>query len=205
MNDRMIGIIATVDQNGLYQVGDQVPWGNTPGKTDLKYDNEHFHLITRQVVPAGKKNVIVAGYETAKSLAMHPFKDCRTIVLMNPVSLQRVNQGRSGDQVIYAEKTAEQALRRAIAWKDCGHVFFVGTGAGITSDILRLKLCNCAFVTIVKCDAFALSRIKDEPFYAKSLLEDSTFAGMRREITAEVEDMWETTPVELEFRNYKKA
>lgn len=205
MNNRMIGIIATLDENGLHEIGNQVPWGNIPGKTAFRYDNERFHIIARMMAPAGKRNVVVTDHETAKAMVMYPFEGCRTIVLARNLNLNRINYGRREDKVIYTARNPEQALDLALSWKNCGHVLFAGVGFGAVSHMLRTKLCNCAFVTVVKCDTFARSPFKDEPFHARFMLDDAAFLGMERTTTSLVDDMWDDEPVELEFRNYEKV
>lgn len=206
MNDRMIGIIATVDQNGLYAIGDSLPWSTPLGTTHLKRDAERFNLVTKRTAPEGKVNTVIVGYDTAQALGMHPFKGRRLIVLSDRVDLQAINKERNESTKIYAARSARQAIRLASGWSDSGHIFFAGGAPGIWLDALCTGLCTCAFVTILKCDAFQLSPLQDEPFRAPDILYDETFVNMKRdEGLPVIEDRWEDSSVELEFRNYEKA
>lgn len=210
MKNRMIGIIGAVDQNGIYSIDDEgpsdkLPWGNGLGKTHLKWDAERFALLTKRTAPAGKVNTVVVAYGTARVMGMYPFKGRRLIVLANRLATGTINKDRAEDSKIYTAQNAEQAISLALSWRDGGHIFFAGGAPGLWWDALGTGLCTCAFVTVVQCDAPAVSAFKGRPLESRELLRDETFVNMKRIETAAVDDMWEDIPVELEFRNYKKV
>lgn len=204
MTHRMISIVATLDQTGLYDIAGQLPWGTALGKSHLKWEVERFDLITKKTAPAGKVNTVVVGYGTAKTKGWYPFEGSRLIVLSQNLDVHSKNKDRPESMKIYTASNARQAIRLASGWKDSGHIIFLGGSPGVWSDALQTGLCTNAFITVVKCDAFQLSPIKDEPFRAPELLRDETFSGMTRVVTESVNDSWEDRQVELEFRNYEK-
>lgn len=205
MKNRMIGIIGAVDQNGLYGIGEHMPWGTPLGTSCLRQDTKHFVQITRKTAPEGKKNTLIVGHQTAKAFNMYPLPGRRMIVVSRTLQVGRFNVERPEERKIYAARTCQEALGLALSWGDGAHVFFSG-GRDIWAQGLKSELCNCAFITLVRCDAFAESPFRDEPFYAPELLQDETFLPMKRAKRPQiVPDMWGDISVKLEFRNYKKT
>lgn len=206
MKNRMIGVIGAFDENGLYGIGPHIPWSTPEGRSHLKLDMGRFVLVSRTSAPEGTKNTLIVGRGTAEAMGMRTLPGRHMIVLSQTLDESTLNGSSKeiGDNWLYVARNAQQAVERACSFKDGGHVFFAG-GYEVWLQGLKSGLCTNAFITVVKIDARKHSTFTGDPRYAPEMLRDETFIGMKRsEDLPLVDDMWESSPVELEFRNYGK-
>lgn len=202
MNSQIIAVIGAFDENGVYGIGPHLPWEDENGRSSIRYDMGRFLYVTKETAPEGKQNVLIAGRSTAETFQMRPLPGRRLIVISGILDENEVNLGRNDDKKIVIARGLTEAMEKALALEDCGHIFFIG-GHTIWRRALAYSLCTHAFVTIVQCDAVARSPYLGEVHKAPEMLQDETYIGMKFE-PIPISDYWGENEVALEFRNYSR-
>ena len=202
MEKRIIGVVGAFDRNGIYGIGPHLPWGSADGRSKLKLDMGRFVEVTRKSAPEGKQNVLVIGRGTAEAMDMRPLPGRHMVVISNTLDEKAVNATLPDGKKIAVVKNVQQAIERATAFDDCGHILF-GGGYEVWLQALKSGLCTHAFITVVMCDSDVMSLYCDEVRQAPEMTNHATFVDMTVE-SYQVNDKWDDKDVELEFRNYMK-
>lgn len=204
MDFRMIAVMGAFDENGVYGIGPHMPWEDERGRSGIRYDMGRFVLITKDIAPKGKKNVLVVGRSTAEAMKMLPLPGRYMFVLSRTLKEEEVNAGRGKNEKLYIVRNALHAIEAARALEDSGHVIFAG-GREVWIQALQSGICTHAFTTVVKCNAVERSLYKGEIREAPEMLRGETFCGMKLECSTSMVDTWGDKEVELEFRNYART
>jgi dihydrofolate reductase len=203
MNDRIIALIGAFDENGTYGIGNFLPWAAANGRSMLQVDMKNFVDKTRSA-PEGKQNVIVVGRGSFEAMGSRPLPGRRMIVLSQTLDEHIVNATLSPEKHIAVARNCSQAIDCAVAYHDCGNIFF-GGGETVWLEALKSNLCNTAFITHIHCDTVAIS-IHKEGLVRRlpEMLKDETFVNMRQNTPNIHQDSIDGKPVSLEFVTYKK-
>jgi dihydrofolate reductase len=200
----MIAVVGAFDENGVYGIGSHMPWEDENGRSGIRYDTGRFLYITRETAPQGKRNVLIAGRRTAETLGMRPLPGRRMVVVSRTLHEDEVNAGRGEEESITVAHGLSAAMEKALAFEDCGHVFFIG-GYEVWQRALAFQLCTHAFITVIRCNTVARSIYKGDCHRAPDMLLAATFGGMDLVDSVTIVDSWGESEVELEFRNYARA
>nr|AIA17772.1 Dihydrofolate reductase [uncultured bacterium] len=204
MNDRMISIIGAFDRNGVFGIGEHLPWSGPDGRSLIRMDMGRFVQATRDTVfGKGKQNVLVIGRGSMDAMGWRPLPRRHTIVLSQTINQKEANEKVPEGKRVWVARNAAQALETALSITDCGHVFF-GGGETVWLEALKSGLCNRAFITMIECDTVAASEHKGTVRKLPEMLLDETFEGMQVE-HIRLDDTWGDREVMLDFRNYEKA
>jgi dihydrofolate reductase len=201
--DQLIGPIGAFDENGVFGIGLNLPWGGPDGRSLLKLDMKRFVQVTRDTVRAPEKqNVLIVGKNTAKSFGWNPLPKRRMVIVSQTLDENELNAGRDDAKKVAVARNVTQAIERAQQYPDCGHIF-LGGGETVWLEGIGSGLCNAAFITVAKCDALTLTAHEGDLRKMPHMLLHDTYPGFDLDVTM-IEDAWRQTPVQLEFRNYMK-
>lgn len=202
MKTRIIGVVGAFDENGVYGIGLNLPWGSSDGRSLLKLDMGRFVEVTRRTAPEGKRNVLVIGRGTAEAMGMSPLPGRHMIVISNTLNEAEINKDRPKEKQLAVVKNTTEAIERALKYEDCGNIFF-GGGYDVWLQALKSGVCTHAFTTIVMCDTAKMSSHQGAIRKAPEMSVHETFAGMFVE-SVDVSDMWGQQEVPLRFHNYHR-
>ncbi len=189
-SDRIIVIGAHTSPDCAFGLGDGMPWP----KGSLQEDMQHFKKVT-SFAPEGKKNLLIAGKNTFKSLGKAlPNR------YMGVVSHEFIGEPHKigedvfwGNSVLSLLTWAEQNL------PDLNNVFFIG-GESIWAE--GLKLASHAHITLVHHNAGVDPNLRK---LKTPLTRQASWAGLiRGKDTTYVNSLWGDGIVRLEIAYYWK-
>jgi dihydrofolate reductase len=203
-----ITVIGAFDQNGLYAIGDFLPWSDNAGRSLLRKDMGHFIQITRDSAPEAKRNVLILGRASFKAMGNRPLPGRRTIVLSSTLSADAVNAALPPEQHITVARQLPEALDKALNDEDCGNVYFIG-GKEVWIEALVGGFCNAAHITLVETtDSLYMSQHAGNgtPRTANIMLTHQIYneSGLVLMQSVPVDDTWGNHPTKLLFRTYQK-
>lgn len=202
--NQLIAPIGAFDENGVFGIGLQLPWGASDGRSMLKLDMQRFVQVTRETVrEPGKQNVLIVGKNTAETFRWNPLPKRRMVIVSQTLNEDELNKGREDAKKVAVARNVKQAIERAQRYADCGHIF-LGGGESVWLEALDNNLCNAAFITVVKCDSTALTLHQGTVRRMPHMLEHTTYSEIPLEDSIPLSDLWGNVPVDLEFRNYIK-
>lgn len=115
MKTRIIGVVGAFDENGVYGIGLNLPWGSSDGRSLLKLDMGRFVEVTRRTAPEGKRNVLVIGRGTAEAMGMSPLPGRHMIVISNTLNEAEINKDRPKEKQLAVVKNTTEAIERALS------------------------------------------------------------------------------------------
>ena len=203
MKDRIIAPIGAFDKNGVFGIGNFLPWSSENGRSMLQIDMKKFVERTKSA-PEGKQNVLVVGRGSFEAMGSRPLPGRRMIVLSQTLDERTVNVALPPERHIAVARNCSQAVDRAVTYHDCGNIFF-GGGETVWLEALKSDLCNAAFITHVHCDTVAISVHKEGLIRRlPEMLKDETFVNMRHITPSIHQDSLNGRRVSLEFVIYHR-